>query len=211
MGVLDRLFAGAYDRVMAPVERGVLGARRAELLASASGHVLDLGAGTGANLEHLPRAVTAVTAVEPTPEMANKLRERLVATPALTADREVVVLEAPAERIPLDDASIDHALATLVLCTVTDPARAIAEIRRVLRPGGTLVILEHVVATGTTRRVQSAVQPVWGVVARGCHVDRDTRALLEAGGFDTSAVVPTSWPGPAFLTTAIAGVARPRT
>ena len=211
MGVLDRVFAAGYDRVMGPVERGPLGRQRTELLRSLSGSVVDVGAGTGANLPHLPAAVTEVTLVEPTAEMAAKLRQKLQASPELVGNRRVEVVEAPAEALPLTDASVDHVLATLVLCTVHDPARAIAEIRRVLRPGGTLVVLEHVAAEGATRRVQAVVQPVWGVVARGCHVDRDTRTLLEAGGFDTSGLVPTSWPGPAFLTTAIAGIATPRT
>ncbi|MEX2549108.1 MAG: class I SAM-dependent methyltransferase [Nitriliruptoraceae bacterium] len=207
MSVLDRAFATLYDPVMHPLEEGRLGRQRAALLAGVSGHVLDLGAGTGASLPHMPRDVERVTAIEPEPAMAARLRARAAAAPMA-----VEVIEAPGEALPLADHAVDAVLATLVLCTVADPERTIAEIHRVLRPDGRLLVLEHVAAPdrSTRRRLQGAIAPAWRVVARGCYLTRDTRALLENGGFDVTAV--TDWElargGPA--APAITGVARPR-
>lgn len=213
MRPLDRAFAGVYDRIMAPVEARTLGELRSQLLAGMSGAVVDVGAGTGANLAHLPDAVRSVTLAEPSPEMAAKLRDRvhthLGDAAARGVDRDVTVFEAPAEELPLPDASVDHAIVTLVLCTVDDPTRAIAELRRVLKPGGTVAVLEHVHADGWSGRVASVIEPVWTVAARGCKLTRDTRQALADGGFDVSAITGTTWPGPRFATTGIAGLARP--
>lgn len=206
MGRFGQLLATAYDPVMRNLERGRLGAVRQELLAGAAGHVLDLGAGTGANLPHLGAGVDRVTAIEPDAGMARRLRRR-----AAEVDVEVEVIDATAEALPLAAGSVDVAVATLVLCTVANPAVAVAELRRVLRPEGVLVVVEHV-ADGDARRarLQQGLTPVWRRVAGGCHLDRNTRALLEAGGFDTSGVAPwqLSLRGP--TVPALRGTARPR-
>lgn len=204
MALLDRAFAAVYDRIMRPVEEGEVGRTRAQLLAGLSGEVIDIGAGTGANLAHLPPTVTRTTMVEPSPDMARRLRERVR---SYTGSTTVEVVEAPAESLPLADASVDHAITTLVLCTVDDPVAALAEIHRVLRPGGTLVVIEHVEAGGLPGRIQHAIEPVWTIAARGCKLTRDTRTLLDAGGFDVSAIVPMTWSGPRFATNGIAGIA----
>ncbi|MFP4149881.1 MAG: class I SAM-dependent methyltransferase, partial [Nitriliruptoraceae bacterium] len=123
---------------------------------------------------------------------------------------QVEVVDAVAEALPLPDASVDVAIATLVLCTVSDPELAVAELRRVLRPGGELLVLEHVASHQPGRlRLQHAITPAWKVVARGCHLDRDTRATLATGGFDVSDVTAWQLSDNSRLTAAITGVARP--
>ncbi len=212
MHLAQRLFASAYDPVMAPLEHGRVGAQRAALLADAHGHVLDVGAGTGANLEHLPATVTQVTAVEPDAAMRVHLRRHVAALAAVAEQPlpDIEVADAVAEALPMADASVDVAITTLVLCTVHDPELAVAELRRVLRPAGWLIVLEHVASHRPGRqRLQRTLTPAWKVVARGCHLDRDTRSALDAGGFDVAEVVPWQLSDRSRLTAAITGVARP--
>ncbi len=214
MSVLDRAFAAVYDPVMHPLEAGYLGERRSALLAGVTGHVLDLGAGTGANLSHLPTGVERVTAIEPEPAMARRLRRRVTTTATTaTGPMAIEVIEAPGEALPVASDSVDVVVATLVLCTVADPELTVAEIHRVLRPDGRLLLLEHVAAPSGSarRRVQGAIGPAWRVVARGCHLARDTRAILSAGGFDVSEVSDWELAGGGPAAPAITGVARPRT
>lgn len=155
---------------------------RTEALAEARGRVLEIGGGTGHNLTRYPAAVTSLTTTEPDPHMAKRLRDRLAAQPpAFPAD----VVEAPAETLPFEDGSFDTVASTLVFCTVEDPARAAAEVRRVLAPGGRLVFLEHVrgPAESSLPRWQDRLERPWGWVAAGCHPNRDTVATLRAAGF----------------------------
>jgi len=191
--LLDRGFAAVYDRMR---EDAAAAARRSALLAGARGRVVELGAGTGLNLRHYGPEVDELILTEPSPPMAARLRghlERAARGEALPGTsrppeprtvalaRRARVVEAPAGALPLDDGTADAVVATLVLCTVPDVSAALAEARRVLVPGGALLFLEHVRArTPRLARVQDAVQPPWGVVARGCHCNRDTLALLEA-------------------------------
>jgi ubiquinone/menaquinone biosynthesis C-methylase UbiE len=211
MHLAQRLFASIYDPVMAPLEHGRVGGQRAELLADAHGHVLDLGAGTGANLEHLPATVARVTAVEPDAAMRAHLQQHLARlTAAEWALPDVEVVDAVAEALPLPDASVDVAITTLVLCTVRDPELAVSELRRVLRSTGRLIVLEHVLSHRPGRqRLQRTLTPAWRIVARGCHLDRDTRGVLAAGGFDVAEVVPWQLSDHSHLTAAITGTARP--
>ncbi|MBF5043559.1 class I SAM-dependent methyltransferase [Aggregicoccus sp. 17bor-14] len=203
MPLLDAVFARLYDPMMASVERRGLARERARLLAGLSGDVVELGAGTGLNLPHYP-ASARLTLTEPTPEMAARLRARV--------ERErpgAEVLLAPAEQLPLEDASADAVVSTLVLCTVADPQRALSEVRRVLRPGGRLLLFEHVATQGAWGRVQQLFEPVQHFCARGCHLTRDTRGELERAGFDTREVRDAELPGsPPLLRRAIAGSAR---
>ena len=127
------IFARFYDRMTAATERAGLGEMRRELLASATGRVLELGAGTGHNLEHYTGAVTELVLTEPDPHMARRLRERVAREPGAPGHPKVV--EASAEELPFDDDSFDTVVATLVLCTVPNPERALAEARRVLVEG----------------------------------------------------------------------------
>ncbi len=195
---------------MAGAERHALGRRRAHLLDGLDGHVVDLGAGTGANLPHLGAAVSRVTALEPSPPMAARLRRR-AARWQEQHDAEVTVIEAPAEAIPLPEGTADAVVATLVLCTVDDATLAIREIRRVLRDDGVLVLIEHVASDQPVAgRVQRALAPAWRIVGRGCHLHRPTRSLLTAGGFDDAEVMPWTLPGGGPAAPAITGVAKPR-
>src|SRR5881397_2006314 len=129
MSVYGRIFAAMYDRLMAGIEEAGLAARRRELLSRASGRVLEIGAGTGVNIGYYPASVEAVVFTEPEEPMARRLEKKLAAS-----DRRWSVLRAPAEALPFEDHSFDTAVCTLVLCTVSDPRRALAELRRVLKP-----------------------------------------------------------------------------
>jgi ubiquinone/menaquinone biosynthesis C-methylase UbiE len=176
------LFARFYDRLTARTERAGLGEMRNRLLASASGRVLELGAGTGHNLAHYTDAVTELVLAEPDPNMAELLRERLEKEG--TAAGQPSVIEAPAEELPFDDGSFDAVVATLVLCTVADPMRALAEARRVLVEGGRLLYLEHVrSARPGLARWQDWLERPWGFFAGGCHPNRATDQLLAGAGF----------------------------
>lgn len=189
MSVLDRVFARVYDRVLVPVEERGLADARHDLLAPLDGTVVEVGAGTGLNLAHVPDDVERWVATEPEPAMADQLRRRAAADP------RVEVVEAPGRALPLPDDAADHAVATLVLCTVDDVEATVRELARVVRPGGTLALLEHVAAEDGWHTAQRVVEPVWKVVARGCHLTRNPRDLLEAAGFDTSGVRAWEVPG----------------
>ncbi len=169
-----RWFAWFYDRMTGAMERGTLGKLRARLLAELTGDVLEIGAGTGSNFRHYG-SEARVTAFEPDPHMLKRARGHAAAN--------IDVRQSPAERLPVDDASFDVVVSTLVLCTVRDVVASIAEMRRVLRPGAKLVFIEHVRGGGALGRAQDTVQPVYGWFAAGCHANRDTEQALRDAGF----------------------------
>jgi ubiquinone/menaquinone biosynthesis C-methylase UbiE len=207
MNVLDRAFGALYDPLMRSAERSGLGEKRRELLADLHGHVVEIGAGTGANLDHVPDTVELVTLLEPSPPMATRLRARVADRAPSSARTDITVLEAPAEALPLPDASADAVVSTLVLCSVSDLDRALAEIRRVLRPGGGLVLIEHVAADGQLGTVQRLLAPAWEVAARGCRLDRDTGRSTAEAGFDVTDLATWRLPGGGPAGPAIAGIA----
>ena len=172
-----RVFAALYDRLGRRAERGALGARRRELLRGASGRVLEVGAGTGANFAHYP-PLERLTLTEPDAAMRRRLTTR-----AAGSSFPVEVREAPAEDLPVGGATVDAVVCTLVLCSVDDPARALAEMRRVLRPGGRLLFLEHVRAEGRAGRWQDRITPLSRRLFAGCHPNRDTVAAIRGAGF----------------------------
>jgi ubiquinone/menaquinone biosynthesis C-methylase UbiE len=175
----DRVFASGYDRFLAASEEAGMSDTRRDLVAAARGETLDLGAGTGLNLRHYPAAVSRLVMVEPSPFMAAKLRERVAGGEG--ARHDISVIEAGAEALPFDENSFDTVVVTLVLCTVPDPAAALREAARVLRPGGTLLFLEHVRSSEPgLARWQDRLERPWTWFGNGCHCNRDTLATLEA-------------------------------
>ena len=167
--------------LMSRHEPAAIRRHRDELLAGLSGRVIEVGAGAGSNFAHYPATVEEVVAVEPEPY----LREQARAAAARTAVR-IEVLDGVADRLPVEDSSFDAAVACLVLCTVPDQARALAELRRVLRPGGELRFYEHVLSDRPAVALsQRAVDRVfWPRAFGGCHTARDTPAAIAAAGFD---------------------------
>jgi SAM-dependent methyltransferase len=172
------VFAAVYDRLMEPAERAGLAARRRRLLAGASGHVLELGGGTGANLPHYPEAVEQLVVLEPDGAM----RERLLAK-VPTASVPVEVHEVGIEDASFGDGSFDTVVSAATLCTVADLGVALVAVHRLLAPGGRLLFLEHVRAPGLQGVAQRVSAPVWIRLAAGCHPDRDTVAAMRANGF----------------------------
>jgi SAM-dependent methyltransferase len=177
-----RAFSAAYDRGFKGAEDAGLRAMRRELLAQARGRVLELGAGTGLNLDHYPEGIEGLTMVEPDPHMTKQLREKLAQS---GRSSEVSVVEAPGEELPFANDSFDTVAVTLVLCTVPDPGATLAEIKRVLEPGGQLLFLEHVRSHGPDlAKWQDRLEGPWRFLADGCRCNRDTVAAIGAAGFE---------------------------
>lgn len=162
-----------YDAFMAITERGGLGRWRAWLAGGAAGRTLELGAGTGRNLPLYPPAARAV-AVDPDAAALARARARAPGVPAVRAR---------AEALPFKAGAFDTVVCGLVLCSVSEPAQALAEVRRVLRPGGALRLMEHVRAAGLMGALQDLLQPAWTAVSGGCHPNRETERAVEAAGF----------------------------
>lgn len=164
-----RGFAALYDRSLQASEEAGLADARHRLLEGARGRTLELGAGTGLNLRHYPDGVTHLTLTEPDLQMAAHLRKRLAGVKA-----PIEIIRAPAEELPFDDGTFDTVVATLVFCTVSSPEAALTEVRRVLRPGGSLLFLEHVRADeDKLAKWQDRLNGIWQFVADGCNCNRD--------------------------------------
>lgn len=178
MSIRGRLFAAVYDKLMAGTEKAGLAEARAALLAHASGRVLEVGAGTGGNLGHYP-ATAVLTLTEPEAPMVKRLQQA-----ARRVRPEAMVLRAPAEDLPFDDDTFDVVVSTLTLCTVADQPKALAEVRRVLRPGGRLLFLEHVRSDEPkTARLQDRMNGFNRILGNGCNCNRATVDGLRAAGF----------------------------
>jgi ubiquinone/menaquinone biosynthesis C-methylase UbiE len=183
------LIGWLYDFAGRRVERGELGQRRHELVSGLEGAVLEVGAGTGLNLPHYERA-SRVIAVEPDSSMASRLRKR-----APEAAVPVEILTGSAESLPFEEGRFDTTVVTFVLCSVESPQAALAEVRRVLKPGGRLVLLEHVRGEGRLARWQDRLTPLHRRVAGNCHLNRKTRDEIGAAGFDVSDLRAVRIPG----------------
>ncbi len=181
MSLSSRLLAPVYDRLMRGSEQLCLAAWRAELLAPLSGVVLDVGAGTGANLPHYGARITRLIASEPDRHM----RRRLATRAKELGLRDMELSDASLDALPMADETFDAVVATLVMCSVADPGRALGEIRRVLKPRGRLVFIEHVGAHDNPDRLrwQRRVEPVWRHLFGNCHLTRDTASAIEDAGF----------------------------
>ncbi|HEX2265218.1 MAG TPA: class I SAM-dependent methyltransferase, partial [Solirubrobacterales bacterium] len=185
-----RAFSALYDRGFKKSEEAGLREMRRELLSQARGRALELGSGTGLNLELYPDSIESLTMTEPDPHMTRQLRKRLA-----ESDRGAEVVETGAENLPFEDDSFDTAVVTLVLCTVPDPAAALQEIKRVLRPGGQLLFLEHVRSIDPgLAKWQDRLEGPWRFLADGCHCNRDAVSKISAAGFDLGDVERPEFP-----------------
>jgi ubiquinone/menaquinone biosynthesis C-methylase UbiE len=191
------IFARCYARVGHLMDAEIADHRR-RLLAGLTGRVLEVGAGNGLNFQHYPAAVTEVLAIEPEPYLC-----RLALAAARQAPVPIRVVDGTGEALPALDRAVDVVVASLVLCTVTDLNQALAETRRVLRPGGKLRFYEHVRAEDPRlARWQDRLERPWGWLVGGCHPNRDTVAAINAAGlrleqldrFDLQAMPPLARP-----------------
>ena len=175
-------FARMYLSAAPRAEQRGATEHRQRLLAGLSGVVVEVGAGHGLNFAHYPAEVTEVLAVEPEPTLRAEAERA-----AEDADVPVRLLPGIADELPLADASANAAVASLVLCSVPDQAGALAELRRVLRPGGELRFYEHVIPRCQPKRLMVQIADhsrIWPTIAGGCHPARDTTAAIEAAGFE---------------------------
>jgi len=205
MGIWNKVFAGMYDRFMVKSEREGLAAHRETLLAGASGDVLEIGGGTGANISKYGQDVHSLTITEPEKPMMGRLQRRID-----EQRPDAKALRAPAEDLPFEDNSFDTAVSTLVLCTVDDQPRALRELRRVLRPGGRLLFMEHVRSDDEkVARWQDRLLPINTRMCCGCHCNRPTLDSIRAAGFEVKQVQNDEIPGaPPWVRPLIVGEAR---
>ena len=177
-GLGSRIHAWVLAHLGVRYERMVADRKRA-LFAGLGGNVLEIGPGTGPNLVYYPPGIRWL-GVEPNPYMVPYLK-----TAAARAGLPVDLRPGTAERLPAEDSSMDAVVSTLVLCSVSDPEGVLREIRRVLKPGGRFLFIEHVAAPPGTRlrRVQTAIRPLWKIIGDGCHPDRETGVTIERAGF----------------------------
>jgi SAM-dependent methyltransferase len=191
MNLWHRIAARLYDPFLWLGERRGMARNRAELLEGARGRVLEIGAGTGLNLRHYPAAVGELVLTEPMEAMARALERRLARDGAGGS-----VHRAPAEELPFPDDSFDTVVSTLVLCTVEDPERAIAEIERVMRPGGRLLFIEHLRSDHERwARWQDRLERPWKAFGDGCRCNRPTLELLGRSGLMLGGVSRGRWRG----------------
>ena len=179
MSILTALF---YDRFMASTEEACLGEWRLGLLRQVSGDVLEIGAGTGANIKFYSDNVTRLVLTEPDKHMRRLIKEQV----NNHNPGNVAVSSGTAEQIEAADESFDYVVASLVCCSVKDLNVCLGEIRRVLRPGGSLVFLEHVAADDGSRRRrwQNRITPIWKTFMGNCHLNRETEQAIVAEGFE---------------------------
>lgn len=173
-------FARAWERISLESEQRGTAEHRARNLAALNGRVIEVGAGNGLNFRHYPTAVTEVVAIEPDDQL-RALAERA----AQSAPVSLRVVAAHADDLPFAHASFDGAVVSLVLCSVPEPHRSLAELRRVLKPGGQLRFFEHVrSANPLIGAFQTAITPLWSRAGGGCHLNRDTAVTIQDAGFE---------------------------
>lgn len=183
MSVRGTLFAMTYDRQMAKIEKAGLRSLRQSLLAAANGDVLEIGGGTGANLPFYPSEIASLTVTEPEPAMVRRLQRRVREQAPL-----IKVLRAPAEDLPFEADTFDTVVSTLVLCGVSDQPRALRELRRVLRPAGQVLVLEHVRSDDARlARRQDRMNWVNRLVVC-CDCNRPTHHSIQDAGFTVTHV-----------------------
>ena len=203
MGLRNRFFAFTYDRFSKGSEEAGLAELRRNLIAGASGDVLEIGGGTGANLGYYGATVESLTVTEPERPMLKRLERK-----AREQNSSATVLRAPAEDLPFEDASFDTVVSTLVLCGVDDQPRVVRELRRVLRPGGRLIFMEHVRSDDPgVAKMQNRMNPVNRFFIC-CDCNRPTLDTIRSGGFEVTQLERTELPkAPPFVRPLIVGAA----
>lgn len=189
MGLRSRIFAAGYDRFSAGSEKAGLADLRRRVLAGATGRVLELGGGTGANLPYYGAGVETLTITEPEPPMLRRLQRRVSEKGA-----EAELVQARAEHLPFEDGSFDTVVSTLVLCGVDDQSQALREARRVLEPGGKLVFIEHVRSEEPRLAGWQDRLNLLNRFVACCDCNRDTLAAIEAEGFEVAELERTELP-----------------
>ena len=179
MKIWENIFAAGYDRFLEPTEKAGLAGHRQRLVGTAAGRVLEIGGGTGANLPFYGEGVVELVIAEPAQPMARRLEPKLNGYKIPTH-----ILPAPAERLPLDTASFDYVVSTLVLCTVRDPTLALAEVHRVLKSEGRLLFIEHVRSDNPKLAGwQDRLRRPWAWFGCGCQCNRRTVENIREAGF----------------------------
>ena len=203
MGLRSRFFAFTYDCFSKGSEEAGLAGMRRDLIAGASGDVLEIGGGTGANLSYYGAGVESLTLTEPEPPMLKRLERK-----ARERNSQATVLRAPAEDLPFENASFDTVVSTLVLCGVDDQPRAVRELRRVLRPGGRLIFMEHVRSDDPrVAKMQNRMNPVNRFFVC-CDCNRPTLDTIRSVGFEVTKLEQTELPkAPPFVRPLIVGTA----
>lgn len=203
---------GLYRKLVVPrltdlaMRNQRLGPYRERTIGAAVGRVLEIGVGSGANLRRYPAEVSEVVALEPDPVLA-----RMAGNVLSESRRPVRMLEASAEHIPLEDGSIDTVVSTWTMCTIPDVRRALEEMRRVLRPGGRLLFVEHGLSPDPgVRKWQNRVDPLWTRMSGGCHLNRPIEPLIKAAGFELERLQTGYMQGPKLMTFMYEGIARPQ-
>jgi ubiquinone/menaquinone biosynthesis C-methylase UbiE len=201
MSLRSKLFALTYDRQMAKVEKATLRGLRESLLAAASGDVLEIGGGTGANLAFYRPEAGSLTITEPETAMVRRLERR-----AREQSLQAKILRAPAEDLPFEDGTFDVAVSTMVLCSVSDQPRALRQLRRVLRPGGQLLFIEHV-RSGDARLARHQDRMNWlNQLVMSCDCNRPTLTSIQEAGFTVTEVEHlTLHKAPSFVSPLIVG------
>jgi ubiquinone/menaquinone biosynthesis C-methylase UbiE len=203
MNIAERIFARTYDRFTARTEKACLSAHRRALIHGVHGDVIEIGGGTGANLPYYGDRVKTLTLTEPSRPMIRHLQQRIDEhTP------HAKLLRAPAEDLPFEDHSFDAAVSTLVLCSVDDQPRALRELRRVLRPGGRLLFMEHIRSDEPRlARLQDRMNRINNIVAH-CDCNRPTLDSIRAAGFSIQSLEHgTLEKAPPFVRPLVVGVA----
>jgi ubiquinone/menaquinone biosynthesis C-methylase UbiE len=196
-----------YDASMGKIEQACLNNWRSELLSGIDGNVLEIGSGTGVNTRHYPGAVKKLLLTEPDPDMLAILRNNVKSLQGL----KIEVERFRADDIRAPDDSFDAAVSTLVLCSVDTPALALNELKRVLKPGGKLYFIEHVLAKSDPGLIkwQKFFQPFWKFMCGNCHLTRDTEQEIIEAGFTLETIERVySTGGPPVVSPTIKGIAR---